>query len=236
MLSISLSLAVGALVGTPATALGQAAGTDSVSGGARECIPFPEPFPGQDPCERTLVLNVDVDSGPAGENAAGTVTWDDLGITPGGTTRAETSATCLSVSGQVAIIGVTGTWQRFGATGFELPIAGLVRVVDAGGPDSGADTFQFAIETGPEGGPPPPAPTICATFPGTFPVGPQSPFFFPDFTNQTGDVVVADTRSLPASKDQCKNGGWRAFAVFKNQGDCVSFAATGGENPAANSP
>jgi hypothetical protein len=28
-------------------------------------------------------------------------------------------------------------------------------------------------------------------------------------------------------KDQCRNGGWKTFGVFKNQGDCVSFVATG---------
>ena len=37
---------------------------------------------------------------------------------------------------------------------------------------------------------------------------------------------------LPASKDQCTNGGWRNYGTtFKNQGDCVSFVATGGKNP-----
>ena len=35
----------------------------------------------------------------------------------------------------------------------------------------------------------------------------------------------------PSTKDQCKNGGWRNFPGFKNQGDCVSFVATGGKNP-----
>jgi hypothetical protein len=34
-------------------------------------------------------------------------------------------------------------------------------------------------------------------------------------------------------KDQCKNDAWRDFSVFKNQGDCVSFVATGGKNPSA---
>jgi hypothetical protein len=34
-------------------------------------------------------------------------------------------------------------------------------------------------------------------------------------------------------KDQCKNGGWLNYGVFKNQGDCVSFVATGGKNPPA---
>ena len=39
---------------------------------------------------------------------------------------------------------------------------------------------------------------------------------------------------LPTSKAQCKNGGWKTYTVFKNQGDCVSFVATGGKNPPAN--
>jgi hypothetical protein len=34
----------------------------------------------------------------------------------------------------------------------------------------------------------------------------------------------------PRSKDDCKKDGWRSFGVFKNQGDCVSFVATGGRN------
>jgi hypothetical protein len=36
---------------------------------------------------------------------------------------------------------------------------------------------------------------------------------------------------LPTLKDQCKNGGWQSYGVFKNQGDCISFLATGGKNP-----
>jgi hypothetical protein len=51
-----------------------------------------------------------------------------------------------------------------------------------------------------------------------------------------GALAFQDSRCLPTSKDQCKNGGWRDFGVFKNQGDCVSFVATGGKNPPANSP
>ncbi len=37
--------------------------------------------------------------------------------------------------------------------------------------------------------------------------------------------------ALPTSADQCKKGGWQTFGVFKNQGDCVSYVATGGKNP-----
>jgi hypothetical protein len=47
----------------------------------------------------------------------------------------------------------------------------------------------------------------------------------------SGDVVVTDAKALPTSKDQCKNGGWKNYGVFKNQGDCVSFVATKGKNP-----
>jgi hypothetical protein len=49
----------------------------------------------------------------------------------------------------------------------------------------------------------------------------------------SGDLVVVDAPPLPTSKAQCKNGGWRDFGVFRNQGDCVSFVATGGKNPPA---
>jgi hypothetical protein len=52
----------------------------------------------------------------------------------------------------------------------------------------------------------------------------------------SGDITVTDAPALPTSKDQCKNGGWRNFPGFNNQGDCVSFVATGGKHPPANSP
>jgi hypothetical protein len=39
-----------------------------------------------------------------------------------------------------------------------------------------------------------------------------------------------------AVQSQCKHGGWQSFGtVFKNQGDCVSFLATGGKNPPSGS-
>ena len=47
----------------------------------------------------------------------------------------------------------------------------------------------------------------------------------------SGNVVVTDAKPLPTSKEQCKNGGWKGYGVFKNQGDCVSFVATRGKNP-----
>jgi hypothetical protein len=39
---------------------------------------------------------------------------------------------------------------------------------------------------------------------------------------------------LPTTLDECKKDAWKNWPVFKNQGDCVSFVASGGENPPAN--
>jgi hypothetical protein len=49
-------------------------------------------------------------------------------------------------------------------------------------------------------------------------------------------VQSLEVDCLPNNKDECKNSGWKTFGVFKNQGDCVSFVATKGKNPPANSP
>jgi hypothetical protein len=51
--------------------------------------------------------------------------------------------------------------------------------------------------------------------------------------NGTSDLNLSATvvlLGLGTSSDQCKNGGWQTFGVFKNQGDCVSFFSTGGRN------
>jgi HYR domain-containing protein len=54
-------------------------------------------------------------------------------------------------------------------------------------------------------------------------------------TDDTGNKATKSfnvTVRLPPTKDECKNGGWRGFGtVFRNQGDCVSYVATGGKNP-----
>jgi hypothetical protein len=43
---------------------------------------------------------------------------------------------------------------------------------------------------------------------------------------------VVGSPTSPTNKDECKNGGWQNYnPTFKNQGDCVSFVATGGKNP-----
>jgi hypothetical protein len=46
------------------------------------------------------------------------------------------------------------------------------------------------------------------------------------FTSSLAEPVLI----APTSKEQCKNGGWKSFGTaFKNQGDCVSFVASGGK-------
>jgi hypothetical protein len=48
-----------------------------------------------------------------------------------------------------------------------------------------------------------------------------------------GVGTACDTEEIPNSKDDCKNGGWANYNgdyTFRNQGDCVSFVATGGKN------
>lgn len=41
-----------------------------------------------------------------------------------------------------------------------------------------------------------------------------------------------DDTPAPTSKDECKKNGWKSLnnPTFRNQGDCVSFVATGGKN------
>ena len=61
------------------------------------------------------------------------------------------------------------------------------------------------------------------------------------FTDLTGtyliesytSTLIETTLIVPTSNDQCKDGGWKNYPQFKNQGDCVSFVATGGKNPPA---
>lgn len=47
----------------------------------------------------------------------------------------------------------------------------------------------------------------------------------------TNTTNVPAAHPLPTSKEQCKNDGWKNYGTtFKNQGDCISFVASGGKN------
>ena len=52
------------------------------------------------------------------------------------------------------------------------------------------------------------------------------------------NVTIDESATLvttPTSKAQCTQGGWKNLPQFKNQGDCMSFVATGGKNPPSRS-
>ena len=54
--------------------------------------------------------------------------------------------------------------------------------------------------------------------------------------NPANATVIAQIIVPPTTTAQCKDGAWMNFGgIFKNQGDCVSYVATGGKNPPANS-
>jgi hypothetical protein len=164
-----------------------------------------------------VTFEINVRSGPSGEQPTGVV---NLHFGGGLGSTYSTNVTCLAVSGNTAVIGFAGTLFFFGEIS---PVAGLIRVVDGGGSGSGQDTLEGPLAQN-EGPPANPAPN-CSAFPG-------GGFVYSDFP--AGDIVVTDAPATPTSKDQCKNGGWRNYGIFKNQGDCVSFVPTKGKNPPAN--
>jgi hypothetical protein len=53
------------------------------------------------------------------------------------------------------------------------------------------------------------------------------------FSGEGRGVQELAVTCAPATKEECRDGRWRDFGVFRNQGDCVSYVATGGRNPPA---
>jgi hypothetical protein len=151
-------------------------------------------------------LDIRAVSGPSGENPSGRVSFFLVSPGPGSFVGSLTAqnVTCLAVNGNRAVIGFRD----------ELFIQGpwKAEVVDNGPPGSGLDTFAAFLASTP---------------------GDCSPLGGFAKTVSPGDVAVWDAPRLPTSKEQCKNDGWRSFPGFKNQGDCMSFVATGGKNPPA---
>jgi hypothetical protein len=208
---LTLALAVALVV--PASAAGQTAGQDSVSGSAQDCL---TPGSCPDPSSSFVRVGANARSGPDGQDPAGTMTWGRRFT--GAFSNADAQVSCLSVADHVAIIGVHGwntTTVVFGS--FSFSTAGLIRVTDGGGPGAGLDTFEFDLQENPPifpPLPPLPPPTDCSSFPSGKPV----------FRNEEGDLVVTDVDPLPTSKNRCKDGGWKTFGdAFKNQGQCVAF-------------
>jgi hypothetical protein len=155
---------------------------------------------------REFGFEVDAHSGPSSESPNGTVV-----ITEPDGDVIDLSVVCLTVTGATAVLGANDDQPAPFTSGLFIQLA-----------DGSPDTFAvrgFIFD-------PPPGPNDCT--PGAAGNNP--------LPLATGDLVVTDAQTTPTSKAQCKNGGWRNFASFKNQGDCVSFVATKGKDPPANSP
>ena len=149
---------------------------------------------------RPIEFFLDVHSGPSGESPTGLVSWVD---------RAE------FVRGPVTCLNVTGNRATIGFANQEGPLTDVVKggyiyVEDNGTPGAGRDNVAGRYVTTA-------VPTVCP--PNTLVYGTG-----PDGDSVTlGELNVHDAPSLPTRVAQCRNGGWRGFSAFKNQGDCVSF-------------
>jgi hypothetical protein len=142
-------------------------------------------------------------SGPSGENPTGS---SQLDLPAFGLHTQSAAIICLSVNGNTATFVTQLMPNSFGFT------YGKLTVVDNGPQGSGLDTYAAAGYFNLQD---------CSS-PETGALGTQ-PLL-------TGDIVVVDAPPLPTAKEQCENGGWQTYGLFKNQGDCVSFVATGGQN------
>jgi hypothetical protein len=50
------------------------------------------------------------------------------------------------------------------------------------------------------------------------------------FSDATYDFEATEPLTSPATKEECKDGGWQTFnPAFRNQGECVSFVASNGQ-------
>ena len=147
----------------------------------------------------SFFYEIDVRSGPSGENPTGQLVARNDSTDPnvffGG------PPTCFTVRDNVATMNIRDVL----GVGFGIV---TVQVTDAA-----VDHVDVTLGRQPDD---------CSPL--------TSPIVSSDVT-PPGDFVVTDAPPLPTTKDQCKNGGWRTYGVFKNQGDCVSFVATGRKNP-----
>lgn len=148
-------------------------------------------------------------SGPSGENPSGSSMLD---LPSFGLSTQSSAISCLSVSGNTATFVTVLMPNSFGFS------FGKLTVVDNGPAGTGLDTYAAAGYFSPQ--------DCSSPEPGALGTQPLL----------TGDIEVVDAPPVPTSRDQCRDGGWRSFPSFKNQGDCVSFVATAGKNPPAGSP
>ena len=180
-----------------------------------------------------LSFAVDARSGPSGQNPTGSLNWS-FGSAGYNENVASASVTCLSVTGNRAVIGGFGL-RRIGGYIFDPS-------TNPAPPPENIGFFVLAIDNGqfvPDPNDPfkvGPDQAMLIEPAGTTPPNDCSAPSASTLFLVGGDLVVHEAPAVPTSKDQCKKGGWQSFGVFESQGDCVSFVATGGKNPPADSP
>ena len=152
---------------------------------------------------------IEARSGPQGENPTGFV-----GVSSrGGRFASVGPVTCLTVTGNRATIGFENLLFDPGGE-IENRNRGLFVFVEDNG-TSGDKIAARGLDA---------PPTICP--PNTF-------VYTLEDTVERGVLTVHDAKSppppqprRPTSKEQCKNGGYKAFG-FKSPGQCVAFAQRG---------
>jgi hypothetical protein len=155
--------------------------------------------PSPDPFAFTWEFNIEASSGPSGEAPSGFVQLFVTSPQIPGTGIFGGPVTCLSVSGNEATVVVAN----------QPGPPGILLLVEDNGPPGSDPSDTVAVE-------PVNDPTSCAL-----------PAVVTPLEVVEGDVTVTDASALPTSKDQCKNGGWRNYPQFANQGQCITFVQHG---------
>ena len=126
------------------------------------------------------------------------------------------------------VVGRTGV-VRLAGTGLETVAADI--------PVAGGDILGFWFPTRLDNcyrpGTGPLFAKITASDPNTGDLIAVQPQGAADLNESANLGLVVGRPPPPTRKNQCKHGGWKSFGtMFKNQGDCVSYLATGGLPPA----
>ena len=125
--------------------------------------------------------------------------------------------------------GAAKWWLNTGAAGCGQPSPCSWSTIVAAFPNA---TIEEGINCGPAG--------VKAPCPGSLGLnqGSGNPGIVSNadalYVSVSGDQTTSDLERdlpLPTKKEQCKSGGWQNYGTtFRNQGDCVSYVATGGRN------
>jgi hypothetical protein len=149
---------------------------------------------------------------------------------PAASASAQTTVTprvnCTTFGPGIAALGVTITpvpVVRYGISADSTVRGHLITVGVEGGVDISDATVGFALPLG----------TVTITV-----------FEDPNanLTQDPGEATIGTGQLVgvcePKRVSECRNGGWRSFGLlgFRNQGDCVSYVATGGRNAPAGAP